>query len=501
MSGDLVIGIDGGTESLRAHVFDARGRCLGAAAHPYVTRFPAPARAEQDPEDWWVSLVAAVRGAIADAGVTGDAIAALCATTTSCTVVALDKTARALRPSIIWMDVRANAQADAVLATGDERTAINGAGRGPVSAEWMIPKALWLAEHEPDVFAAAHTICEYQDFVNLRLTGERCASLNNASVRWHYSSTRGGRPETLLEKLRLAELLDKWPTRIVAPGDVVGTLGEAAASALGLPRTVRVVQGGADAFIGMIGLGVHRTGQIALITGSSHLQFGVTDRGMSLPGLWGTYPDAVYPGREIIEGGQTSTGSIIKWLGRLGAEGQDLAALNRAAASLPPGADGLLVLDHFQGNRTPHVDAMSRGAITGLTLAHGMPHIFRAVLEGISFGTRAIVDLMRDGGFACTELTVGGGATTSPLWMQIHADTANLPVCVPEVAEAPALGAAILALHGVGTYASIEDGIAATVRPARRIEPIPENVERYEEIYRAYRGLYPALKSLRTELH
>ena len=280
-----------------------------------------------------------------------------------------------------------------------------------------------------------------------------------------------------------------------------GGRGPEAAGALGLSRDVRVVQGGADAFIGMIGLGVHRTGQIALITGSSHLQFGVSDRPMSLPGLWGTYPDAVYPGREVIEGGQTSTGSIIKWLGRLGAAGEDLAALNHDAAALPPGADGVLVLDHFQGNRTPHVDAFSRGAITGLTLAHGMAHIFRAVLEGISFGTRAIVDLMRDGGFPCTELTVGGGATTSPLWMQIHADAANLPVCVPEVSEAPSLGAAILALHGAGIHRTIEDGIEAAVRPGRRIEPIPENVARYADIYQAYRGLYDALKPLRTELH
>jgi ribulokinase len=501
MSGEFVIGIDGGTESLRARVFDRNGQALGVAATSYETRFPAPARAEQDPEDWWRALVTSVRAAVADANVPPNSIAAMCATTTSCTVVALDAQARALRPSIIWMDVRANAQAEAVLATGDERTSINGAGRGPVSAEWMIPKALWLAENEPEVFSAAHTICEYQDFANWRLTGERSASLNNASVRWHYSSTRGGWPETLLEKLRLSALLAKWPSRVVAPGDVVGTLSEEAASTLRLPRGVKVVQGGADAFIGMIGLGVHKAGQIALITGSSHLQFGVSDREMSLPGLWGTYPDAVYAGRHIIEGGQTSTGSIIKWLGRLGTEGQDLARLNAEAASLPPGADGLLVLDHFQGNRTPHVDALSRGAITGLTLAHGMSHIFRAVLESISFGTRAIVDLMRDGGFPCAELTVGGGATTSALWMQIHADTANLPVSVPEVPGAPSLGAGILAMHGAGLYRSIEEGIGGMVRPGTCIEPIPENVARYEDIYQSYRRLYPALRPLRAECH
>src|SRR5262249_689360 len=153
---------------------------------------------------------------------------------------------------------------------------VNGGGRGPVSAEWMIPKSLWLKRHEPDVFAHAATICEYQDYLNFHLTGRRCASLNNASVRWHYATDRGGPPSSLLRKLGLGALAEKWPAEVVAPGDVVGTLTQVAAAHLGLSPSVRVVQGGADAFIGMIGLGVAAPGQMALITGSSHLQLGVT---------------------------------------------------------------------------------------------------------------------------------------------------------------------------------------------------------------------------------
>ncbi len=492
-----VIGIDGGTEGLRARVFDLAGSCIGNGATPYATQFAAGARAEQEPEDWWRAAGASVRAALADAGIAADAVVALAATTTCCSVVALDANARALRPAIIWMDVRAGREAQAVLETADPALRVNGAGRGPVSAEWMIPKALWLARHEPEIFAAAHTICEYQDALNWRLTGRRTASLNNASIRWHYAAHEGGWPVSLLERLGLSALLPKWPSEVLAPGEVIGGLTEAAASHLGLPARVQVIQGGADALIGMIGLGVHRPGQLALITGSSHLQFGVSDRPLSLPGLWGTYADAVYPGRHIIEGGQTSTGSIINWLTRLTGT-TDLARLGEEAARLPPGADGLLVLDHFQGNRTPYVDPLSRGAITGLTLAHGLPHLFRAVIESICFGTRAILDLMQAGGFTCRELSVGGGATTSPLWMQLHADIANLPVSIPEVAEAPALGAAILAAYGAGQHASIDDGIAAMVRPGRRVEPRPDHVEQYDALYHRYAALYPALTSLRA---
>lgn len=487
---------DGGTESLRARIYDLKGTCLGSKAIPYETHFSPGARAEQNPEDWWRALIAATRGAIAEAQIDAGQIEAMAFATTSCTVVALDKHGRALRPALLWMDVRANAEADAVLATGDARLALNGAGKGPVSAEWMIPKALWLKRNEPAAFAAAETICEYQDFLNLRLTGERCASLDNAGLRWHYSSRDGGFARGILSKLDLSELEAKWPQRVIAPGQVVGTLTLAAAAELGLSSKVKVVQGGADALIGMIGLGVAKPGQLALITGSSHLQFGVTEAPIHAPGVWGAYPDIVYPGRWIVEGGQTSTGSIINWLKRLTGGTLDLAEMNRKAATLEPGSDGLIVQDHFQGNRTPYTDPLSRGAIVGLTLAHEPHHIFRAIMEGIGFGTRAILDAFKAGGYSSTEITAGGGATASPLWIQIHADTAGLPVRIPASPDAPSTGSAVLAAHGAGRFATIDEGIAAMVRPGTMVEPRAREAKLYDEIYQRYKALYPALKSV-----
>jgi ribulose kinase len=486
---------DGGTESLRARIYDLQGACVASHAVPYETRFSAGARAEQNPADWWAAFVAASRAAMAAAAIPPDAIAAIAYATTSCSVVALDENGDALRPALIWMDVRANAEADAVLATGDPALALNGAGTGPVSAEWMLPKALWLKCNEPAMFDRAHRICEYQDFLTHKLTGEWAASLNNVGLRWHHRNDHGGRPESLVRALGLDALLDKWPPRTVAPGQVVGTLTAQAAAALGLPRSVKVVQGGADALIGMIGLGVARPGQLALITGSSHLQFGVTEAPLSAPGVWGAYADIVYPGRYVVEGGQTSTGSIINWLGRL-TGGLDFDALNAAAAALPPGSDGLIVQDHFQGNRTPHTDALSRGAILGLTLAHEKHHLFRAIMEGIAFGTRAILDAFARAGYTATEMTAGGGAAASELWMQIHADTANLPIRIPASADAPSTGSAILAAHGAGHFDTIDDGIAAMVHPGRLIEPIPANVAAYQALFEKYQALYPAAKDI-----
>ena len=495
----VVVGVDGGTEGLRAGVYNAAGRCLGGASQSYETHFSVGARAEQDPEDWWNALGIAVRKAVAASGVSQDAVGAIALDTTSCSVVALDREGRAVRPAIIWMDVRAGQEAVAVLRTGDEALRVNGAGHGPVSAEWMIPKALWIARHEPDIFGRAVTICEYQDFMTLRLTGRRVGSLTNVTLRWHYSSERhGGWPLSLLRALDLEPLANKWPAEVLPPGTVIGTLTAEAAAHLNLSQRTRVVQGGVDAVVGMIGLGVAAPGQLALITGSSHLQFGVVaDGAMGKPGLWGAYPDLPFPGRYMLEGGQTSTGSIVNWLKRLGGASFDLAALNEEAASLRPGCDGLLVLDHFQGNRTPYTDPSSRGAFVGLTLAHGMPHLFRAAIEGICFGTRAILDRMAEAGFEGREIVVGGGAAKSELWLQIHADTAGLPVVVPDAADAPLLGAAILAFVGIGAFASIPEGISAMVRPGRRIEPRAAERVLYDEIFQRYAQLYPALKPFR----
>ncbi|TVQ35940.1 MAG: carbohydrate kinase [Geminicoccaceae bacterium] len=490
-----VIGIDGGTESLRAHVFDLDGRSLGSGAGAYVTAFPVPGQAEQDPEAWWQALGVAVQGALQASGVAPSAVLALAADTTSCTVAAFDATGRPLRPALLWMDVRAHREAEAVAASGDPALRINGGGKGPVSPEWMIPKALWLKRHQPEIYAAAARICEYQDYLNWRLTGRWCASLNNVSMRWHYQSEHGGWPEGLLARLDASELLEKWPTAIVAPGAEVGGLSTAAAALLGLPAGTKVIQGGADAFIGMIGLNVTQPGELALITGSSHLQLGVAARPVHAPGVWGTYMDAVYPGRPIIEGGQTSTGSVIAWFKRNFAADTPFDVLNAAAEALPPGAEGVLAQDHFQGNRTPHTDPLSRGAITGLTLKHEPAHIYRALVEGVCMGTRLIVDSFGDA-FTPRRIVVAGGATRSPFWLQVHADTLGVPLELPEQPEAPALGSAILAACGAGRFERIEEGAAAMVRVARTIEPDPGRHAAYAPIYARYRAAYGALKPL-----
>lgn len=491
-----LIGVDGGTESIRAFVFDLAGHPIASHATPYKTEFPQPSWAEQNPEDWWQGMGASVKGALAKAGVSPADVIAMSVDTTCCSVVALGADGKALRPCMIWMDVRSAKEAGEVAATKDPALRINGAGAGPVSAEWMIPKSLWIKKNQPDIYNRAAMIGEYQDYINLRLTGQWVGSIGNSAIRWHYQTQHGGIPRSLLKTLGLADLEAKWPQLMLAPGRPIGPLTPEAAQHLGLKTGTLVVQGGSDAFIGVIGLGVTEPGEMALITGSSHLHIGITGKPVHKEGVWGTYMDGVYPGKPIIEGGQTSTGSVIAWFKRHFAEHTSFEALNEGAAALPPGAEGLLVLDHFQGNRTPYTDANARGVISGLTLKHGPAHLFRAMIEGVSFGSALIFETMRANGFSPEEIVICGGATRSDLWLQIHADTAGLPLVLTEVADAPALGSAILAAVGAGCYGNIVEASDAMVRTVNRIEPDQARHQAYQPFYQAYKDTYPAIADI-----
>jgi ribulose kinase len=410
--------------------------------------------------------------------------------------VALDERGDALRPALIWMDVRSQSQAQRIAATRDPALRINSNGAGPVSAEWMLPKAAWLRENEPRTFESAATICEYQDFLNLHLTGHRVASLNNASVRWHYRAQDGGVPHSLMAAVGLADLAAKWPQEILRPGEPIGPLTSAAAEHLGLSPQTLVVQGGSDASMAVIGMGIVDAGAMALVTGSSHLQLGLSAHALHGAGIWGTYADAVIPGLHLVEGGQTSTGAVVNWFRSLIGRDVGYDELNREAAAVPVGSEGVLVQEHFQGNRTPHTDPLSRGAITGLTLRHQRGHVLRAMMEGVAYGSRLILETMRRNGCPVSELTVAGGVAKSDLWLQIHADVLGMPLRLMRTPEAACLGSAILAAVGAGDFTSIPEAARAMTHTDRIVEPQAIAHAAYREHYERYCALYPALRSV-----
>jgi FGGY-family pentulose kinase len=499
-----LMGIDCGTGGVRVGIFDRKGSPVGFSSVEFQTRHPHPGWAEQDPDDWWSALVEAVPAAIADGEVSGDEIAGISVDAMSSTVLAVDADGRPLRPAIMWMDIRASEQAERVAATGHPALKYN--GHGAVSAEWGLPKALWIRDVEPKTYESARYILDCADWITQRLTGAATVSINTASSKYYFDRNADGWPARLYEMSGAGDLLEKFPEDVLDVGAPVGGLRRAVAEELGLRPDTPVAEASVDAYAGALGLGVVEPGTLALITGSSHVIIAQSAEPVHDPGFWGAYTDAMIPGQYTIEAGQASTGSIVAWFKnqlagdavhdakRRGIDAYDLLA--EMAEQVPVGSDGLLVLDYFQGNRSPHTDPRARGAVSGLSLSHGPGHLYRAIIEGICYGTEDILRTMREREFVPTLNVVSGGPARSELWMQIHADVSNVPISFTKVSEGPVLGAAIQASVGAGIYSDLATAAKSMVHRERTIEPDAARHEEYRFWVDRYRELYPAIRDV-----
>jgi FGGY-family pentulose kinase len=502
------LGVDFGTEGVRAALFDAEGSLCAMESEGYPTYYPKAGWVEQKPEEWWKAFIKVMRRLVEAMDVPPEEIAGMACDTTSCTVLLLDSGLSPIRNALIWMDVRASSQAHRIAGSGSSALKYN--GYGSVSAEWMPSKLLWLKENEPELYGKATYACAFQDWVNYRLTGEWAGSINNVTVRWYYDSSSGGWPTGFYERIGLSDAISKFPARILRLGETVGRLIPSVSRQTGLPEGLAVVQGGADAYIGMLGLGAVRPGRVAFITGSSHLLLGHTMSGFHRKGIFGAFPDSVVPGMWVVEGGQISTGSILKWFKEqfIGctivkeAERQGLGLydyMNRCAERIRPGSEGLVLLDYWQGNRNPVTDSRARGAVWGLSLRHTPAHIYRAIMEGVAYGTEHIMRVFREAGYQPEELVACGGATKSSLWMQIHSDVLGMPIHLTVEQNAPLLGDAILAACGTGCYSGIEEAVKGMVKKGSCFEPDKENTERYRYYVDRYIDTYTQLKELMWE--
>ena len=497
VSPPYVMCIDGGTESARVGVLDRSGNLLSVASHPYATRFPRAGWAEQDPSAWWGAVIKAARACLDGGPVKPRDVAGICLDATTCTLLPLDADGQHLRPALLWMDVRAAGQADRIFQTGHPAMRYSPAG---CNAEWMLSKALWLAENEPETYDRTAHFVEYTDWLIYKLTGRLVLNQSTATHRWYYNAREWRWPTDLYAQIGLPDLAAKFPQEVLPAGTEVGRLQAEAARALGLSDSVRVFQGGGDAFVGLLGMNVVRPGRIGLITGSSNVVGAFADEAFHRAGLYGAFPEAIVPGLWLVEAGQVSTGSVLAWFARNFARELPAdavyAILDSEADQVEPGAGGVTVLDYFQGNRTPHTDARARGAIWGLSLHTTRGHLFRALMEGIAYGTRHILDLLADSGCEGREVFACGGATHSKVFMQIYADVCGMPISVPEIGDAPLLGGAILAYTAMGAYPNLRAAARAMVRVSRTYTPDLALHRSLQANYQLYKQTYPQLRGL-----
>jgi len=480
-----VLGIDCGTQSLRSTVFDLAGSPVAQSVEDFETSYPQVSWAEQSPEDWMTAMTNTVRACMAQARLKPEDIAGIGLDTTACTPVAVDSTGAPLRPALLWMDQRAHREADRLSAT--DHPILRYAG-GNVSPEWGIPKTLWLKNNEPDTYSAAAKIADCSDWLTYQLTGNWVASLNTMTCKWNYARPDGGFADDLLRSLGLGDWEDKYVTDVRPVGELAGELTHAAAERLGLKAGTPVAIGGIDAYMGMIGLNVVVPGRMALVMGSSTCHMCLCSEGVFGSNVWGPFPDALTLGDWVLEGGQTATGSIVRWFADTfcGAQRAEAEAQNRSvyelldaqAAKAPVGSEGIICIDYFQGNRTPLRDPLARGGFWGLGLRHGVGHMLRAIYEGTAFGTRHILEDMAQAGFSPTEIYACGGGAKSELWLQIHADACGLPITLTEVQEAA----------------------AQMVRTTARVEPDTTTRAEYDFFFDKYVRTYPALCDMMHEV-
>jgi xylulokinase len=453
-----LIGLDVGTSGVKGIAISDDGTVLASTEEHYPLSTPRAGWAEQDPEDWWRAAQACLarlpEGEIGFAGQMHG-------------LVALGEDDRVLRPAILWNDQRTGAEcAEIERRVGLERL-IELTGNRALTG-FTAPKLLWLRAHEPDIYARIRHVLLPKDYVRLRLTGEHAIDVADASGTLLFDVARRGWSDEVCEEL---EVPLEWLPPAQESTEIAGA-GDQAAAALGA--------------------GIDAPGPVSVVLGTSGVVFAV------LP-VYAPDPQArvhvfchAVPGTWHAMGVMLSAAGSAAWLQRV--LGADLAALDAEAEARVPGCEGLLFAPYLAGERTPYADPEARGAFTGLSVRHDRGALWRAMLEGVAFGLRDSLELLRELGARPDVGRISGGGARSSLWVKIVASVLGLPLERTESEEGSAYGAAMLAGVRAGVFADAHDAVARCVRVRERIEPDPVWAATYDEAYARYRTLYPALK-------
>ena len=485
----LVVGVDVSTTATKAVLQDAEGtvRAVGMSAYRYET--PHPLWSEQDPALWWEATRIAVREALEAADTDAEAVEAVGLTGQMHGLVALDDRDEVLRPAILWNDQRTGAECDAIRGIVGRRRLIEITGNDALPG-FTAPKLLWLRRHEPDVWASIAHVLLPKDFVRLRLTGEHALDRADGSGTILFDlAARDWSPE-ILDALAIEP---RWLPPTFEGPMVTGTITEGAASATGLRAGIPVVAGGGDQAAAAVGVGSVVPGVSSLSLGTSGVLFTTTEGpAIESEGRLHAFCHAV-PDRWHLMGVMLSAAGSLRWYRDALAPGVAFEELVEEAAEVPPGSDGLLFLPYLTGERTPYPDPLARGAFVGLTVHHGRAHLTRAVLEGVAFGMRDSLELMRAAGIQPPDqIRATGGGSRSPLWRRILADVLGVSIVTTPSAEGAAQGAATLAAVGAGWFDTVQDACRALVRIGETTPP-SETGGAYTNAYARYRELYPAL--------
>ena len=523
--GPLFLGVDVGSASVRAGLYDGSGRRLAFRSKP-IRQFHSPGFCvEQSSADIWSNACAAAREAVAAAEVAPERIVAVGFDATGSLVavgaggasISVSPGGEPERDVIMWMDHRAGAEAAAINATKDPALAYVG---GEISIEMELPKVLWLKRHFPERHAMVARYHDLADHMVWRATGADVASVCTLVCKWSFLAHEGRFPTDMLAAVGLEDLLGKFPATVAPLGSVAGRLSAAAATEMGLAPGIAVATGIIDAHAGGLALvGADPQGALALIGGTSNCHMVASREAIMVAGVWGPYHGAMIPGWWLAEGGQSAAGALIDWTLRnhaatpaleaqAKAEGKSLyEILNQRVAALAA-QEGeptrhLHVLPDHHGNRSPRADPLARGSVVGLTLEEGpdaLARLYLATIQALAYGTRHIIERMNASGHKITRVAMCGGGTRNPLLLREFADANCRPIHLVADEDAVTLGAGLLAAVASGAFPDVAAAAKAMVRPGPTVEPDPARAEFHAAKYRIFLNLGESEKAHRDAM-
>src|SRR5574341_332816 len=483
-----LLGIDIGTTSTKAVLIDSLGRILAETSRPTALNSPQATWAEEDPAQWWQNVCTVIPEVLAKANIHPRDVAAIGASGMVPTLILLDSKSKVLRPSIQQNDARAVEEITEQKEQTDEADILARTGSA-ITQQSIGPKLLWLRRHEPEIMVrVAHLMGSY-DYIAHRLTGNFTIERNWALESGLFDLQSEDWDEPLLH---LASIDPSWLGKVHWPADMAGHLTAEAAAATGLLSGTPVVAGSADHIASAFSAGLRQEGDLLVkLGGAGDILFSV-DRAETDARLFLDYH--VIPGKFLINGCMASSGSLIRWFRDQFAPDVEYSVLDAAAAPLPAGSEGLILLPYFLGEKTPLNDPLARGTLVGLTLAHTSSHIYRAVLEGIAFGFKHHLEVMAEHNHVPRRVRLTNGGAHSLLWRQITADVLGLPL--EQVAHHPgsSLGAAFVAGKGVGVFQDWGE-IEKFIEVSTLTHPNPQAHDRYRALFQIYREVYENLKN------
>lgn len=483
---DCFLAMDFGTQGVRVSLITKQGNLIDSCNSKYSITFPKPGLAEQNPNEWEKSFKEALHILFNHVDINTIHILSCSISTTSSTVLPIDKQGKVLNNALMWMDCRSTGEADIINSKKYEIVKYSG---GEVSTEWLIPKVLWFKKNMPELYSKAYRFIEELDYINYLLTGNLVCSFCNATCKANYVQDLGGWNDQYFISIGLEDYKDKINTNVVKVGGEVGFIKNSFCQQYGIDYKIPVYQGCIDAYSGMIGLGVVRPGKLATIMGTSFVELCLGEKAVFQKGLWGPYKDALIDGYSVYEGGQVSAGSIAKWYKNLfGNETSiNFDSLSNEAKESGIGSNGVLALDFFQGNRTPYKNTKVRGEIKYLSLSSSRGDIYRALLESVAFGTKNTINHMSTTQREINGFVASGGVTKDDLWMEIISDVCGVPISLVDSRSYSGLmGSSLISSVSLGIYSNHEEAANNMITEVSVIEPNLKNTEQYKDIYERY---------------